>query len=210
MPAFVNTPLPYAYDALEPYIDAETMELHHQKHLGAYIDTLNAALADFPALECCPAGALSVMSAPMPWRAHLAINRSSGGVFNHRFFFCGMTPDRERQQLCGTLSVALMRRWRTQTAFEEAFLDTALSVFGSGYAWLALDRGGHLMLTTTQNQETPMARGLRPVLCCDVWEHAYYLKRQNRRADYVRAFLHVIDWTRAEALYSGEITLEKE
>lgn len=202
---FENTPLPYAFDALEPFIDARTMEIHHDRHLQTYIDNLNAALADYPALQSCSAAKLAVMNTRAMWRSHLAITRNAGGVFNHRFFFSGMTPDGKRRAMCGTLESAVLRRFGTQAAFESAFTESALSVFGSGYAWLVSDRSGRLLIVTTANQDTPMARGLRPLLCCDVWEHAYYLKHLNRRADYLRDWLRVVDWARAEALFTGAV-----
>lgn len=204
---FENTPLPYAFDALEPFIDARTMELHHDRHLQTYINNLNDALTDFPALQDCTAAQLAVMNTHTVWRSNLAITRNAGGVFNHRFYFAGMTPDGARRIPCGALESAVLRRFGTQAAFESAFSAAALSVFGSGYAWLASDRSGRLLIVTTANQDTPMARGLRPLICCDVWEHAYYLKHQNRRADYLSDWLRVVDWTRADAIFTGAAPL---
>lgn len=205
MADFVNLPLPYAFDALEPYIDAETMELHWARHLGGYIDRLNAALAGFPALQSKTAAQLACLNARIPWRALLAINRNAGGVFNHRHYFLGMTPDPARKALCGALGTAILARWKTEEAFQLAFLETAEAVFGSGYAWLAADHRDRLWIVATVNQETPLQRGLRPLLCCDVWEHAYYLKHRNLRADYVRSWFCTLDWTRADGLFTGEI-----
>lgn len=201
---FENTPLPYAFDALEPYIDARTMEIHHDRHLQAYIDGLNRAIAPFPALQNCTAARLAVLNAPALRCIRPALCRNAGGVFNHRFYFAGMTPDGSRRLPCGALQAAVLQTFGTQAAFEDAFTKAALGVFGSGYVWLVRDVAGRPRIITTANQDTPMARGLRPLLCCDVWEHAYYLKHQNRRADYAADWLRVADWARANDIFTGE------
>lgn len=200
---FENTPLPYAFDALEPYIDARTMEIHHDRHLQAYIDGLNRAIAPFPALQNCTAARLAVLNAPALRCIRPALCRNAGGVFNHRFYFAGMTPDGSRRLPCGALQAAVLQTFGTQAAFEDAFTKAALGVFGSGYVWLVRDAAGRPRIITTANQDTPMARGLRPLLCCDVWEHAYYLKHQNRRADYAADWLRVADWARANDIFTG-------
>lgn len=200
---FENTPLPYAFDALEPYIDARTMKIHHDRHLQAYIDGLNRAIAPFPALQNCTAARLAVLNAPALRCIRPALCRNAGGVFNHRFYFAGMTPDGSRRLPCGALQSAVLQTFGTQAAFEDAFTKAALGVFGSGYVWLVRDVAGRPRIITTANQDTPMARGLRPLLCCDVWEHAYYLKHQNRRADYAADWLRVADWARANDIFTG-------
>ena len=200
---FENTPLPYACDALEPYIDARTMEIHHDRHLQAYIDGLNRAITPFPALQNCTAARLAVLNAPALRCIRPALCRNAGGVFNHRFYFAGMTPDGSRRLPCGALQAAVLQTFGTQAAFEDAFTKAALGVFGSGYVWLVRDVAGRPRIITTANQDTPMARGLRPLLCCDVWEHAYYLKHQNRRADYAADWLRVADWARANDIFTG-------
>lgn len=200
---FENTPLPYAFDALEPYIDARTMEIHHDRHLQAYIDGLNRAIAPFPALQNCTAARLAVLNAPALRCIRPALCRNAGGVFNHRFYFAGMTPDGSRRLPCGALQAAVLQTFGTQAAFEDALTKAALGVFGSGYVWLVRDVAGRPRIITTANQDTPMARGLRPLLCCDVWEHAYYLKHQNRRADYAADWLRVADWARANDIFTG-------
>ena len=200
---FENTPLPYAFDALEPYIDARTMEIHHDRHLQAYIDGLNRAIAPFPALQNCTAARLAVLNAPALRCIRPALCRNAGGVFNHRFYFAGMTPDGSRRLPCGALQSAVLQTFGTQAAFEDAFTKAVLGVFGSGYVWLVRDVAGRQRIITTANQDTPMARGLRPLLCCDVWEHTYYLKHQNRRADYAADWLRVADWARANDIFTG-------
>ena len=200
---FENTPLPYAFDALEPDIDARTMEIHHDRHLQAYIDGLNRAIAPSPALQNCAAARLAVLNAPALRCIRPALCRNAGGVFNHRFYFAGMTPAGSRRMPCGALQAAVLQTFGTQAAFEDAFTKAALGVFGSGYVWLVRDVAGRPRIITTANQDTPMARGLRPLLCCDVWEHAYYLKHQNRRADYAADWLRVADWARANDIFTG-------
>lgn len=200
---FENTPLPYAFDALEPYIDARTMEIHHDRHLQAYIDGLNRAIAPFLALQNCTAARLAVLNAPALRCIRPALCRNAGGVFNHRFYFAGMTPDGSRRLPCGALQAAMLQTFGTQAAFEDAFTKAALGVFGSGYVWLVRDVAGRPRIITTANQDTPMARGLHPLRCCDVWEHAYYLKHQNRRADYAADWLRVADWARANDIFTG-------
>ena len=200
---FENTPLPYAFDALEPYVDARTMEIHHDRHLQAYIDGLNRAIAPFPALQNCTAARLAVLNAPALRCIRPALCRNAGGVFNHRFYFAGMTPDGSRRLPCGALQSAVLQTFGTQAAFEDAFTKAALGVFGSGYVWLVRDVAGRPRIITTANQDTPMARGLRPLLCCDVWEHAYYLKHQNRRPNYAADWLRVADWARANDIFTG-------
>ena len=196
---FENQPLPYAYDALEPYIDAETMHLHHDRHLQAYIDNLNNALLCSPGLQKRSAAQLSVL------QNRPTISKNAGGVFNHRFYFAGMTPNGSCGTPCGALLDAITKHFCSADHFSKAFTAAALHIFGSGYAWLTCDRRKQLMIVTTQNQEVPMLRGLRPLLCCDVWEHAYYLKHQNRRAEYIENWFRVVDWQRANALFIGNV-----
>ena len=132
--------------------------------------------------------------------------KNAGGVYNHRFYFCGMTPDKAHHTPNGPLKQAIMHHFCTIENFTRAFTASALQLYGAGYTWLACNRQKQLMILTTPNQEVPMLRGLRPLLCCDVWEHAYYLKNKNRRAAYLENWFHVVDWHRANALFTGEIS----
>lgn len=201
---FENPPLPYAPDALEPYIDAETMRLHHGRHLQTYTDNLNEALRCLPGRQGRTAAQLALV------QNRPSVSRNAGGVFNHRFYFSGVTPIEHRRVPCGTLKDVLEKHFCAQENFQKAFTAAALHLPGSGYAWLACDRRKQLMIVTTANQDVPMARGLRPILCCDVWEHAYYLKHQNRRADYLRNWFQVVDWRRADDLFTGAIPFFEE
>ncbi|MBO5253822.1 MAG: superoxide dismutase [Clostridia bacterium] len=196
---FENTPLPYPYAALEPHIDAETMKLHHDRHLQTYIDSLNDALLCAPGFQGRTAAQLSLL------QNRPSISKNAGGVFNHRFYFAGMTPDADRHTPEGTLKQAVLHHFCTKENFIHAFTASALQLYGSGYTWLACNRQKQLIILTTPNQEVPMLRGLRPLLCCDMWEHAYYLKNQNRRAAYLESWFRVLDWQRANALFTGEV-----
>lgn len=193
---FENLPLPYAYDALEPFIDEKTMHLHHDKHLQTYIDNLNAALQDEPRLQALSLEQLIQCADRLPPGSQAAIRNNAGGVYNHRFFFEGMTNPAP-QQPSGRLLHQINWQFGGVDAFKEAFKQAALSVFGSGYAWLVYGREG-LRIVTTPNQDSPVQRGLCPVLVIDVWEHAYYLKHYNARAAYIDDWMDVIDWHRAE------------
>ena len=197
---FENPPLPYAYDALEPYIDTLTMHLHHDRHLQTYIDNLNKALADYPALHGMSLEQLLTNADRLPAAIQTAVTNNGGGVYNHIFYFNGMSPSDTRNQ-AGELAGAIVQDFGSVDAFFEAFKKAALAVFGSGYAWLVIDRSGNLKIVKLANQNTPIAKGLCPIVTIDVWEHAYYLKHYNERAKYVDDWFHVADWSRAGKLY---------
>ncbi|MDD3278298.1 MAG: superoxide dismutase [Lachnospiraceae bacterium] len=202
---FVNQPLPYAYDALEPFIDEKTMRLHHDKHLQTYIQNLNAALKNYPQLQRLSLEQLIRTSARPSCELQRTIHNNAGGVYNHRFFFAGLkNPGKwdssQPSMPVGELGNAVRMQYGSYEAFREAFSKAALSVFGSGYAWLVLD-GGRLRIITTANQDSPVGENLCPVLGIDVWEHAYYLKHYNVRADYIEDWWHVVNWEKAEENY---------
>ncbi len=192
---FVNGPLPYEYDSLEPFIDEKTMHLHHDRHLQTYIDNLNKLIEQNPALKNLSLKTLLHVWPQLPARLRIPVRNNAGGVYNHRFFFecmappCGDTPE------CA-LSHVIEKQFSCFDKFKEQFKSAALSVFGSGYAWLVSDRG-RLRITTTANQDTPLIKGLSPIINIDVWEHAYYLKHYNERAAYIEDWFNVIDWPRA-------------
>lgn len=197
---FINTPLPYPYDAMEPYIDEKTMRLHHNRHLQTYIDNLNKALENYPQFQSFTLEELLRNIPSFPEDIRTAAARSGGGVFNHQFYFSGLTYPASSQPF-GKLAEAIKNRFRSYESFQKQFKDAALSVFGSGYAWLVVNAVCRLEIITTGNQDTPLALGLSPVLNIDVWEHAYYLKHYNLRADYIDDWFHVVNWNFANKNY---------
>lgn len=199
---FQNTPLPYAYDSLEPYIDRKTMELHHDKHLQTYIDNLNNALADSKTLQGLSLEQLLLVANLLPSAMGTAIKNNAGGVYNHRFYFEGLSPEGNRVPV-GSLADAIERTYGGFDAFQKRLQAAALSVFGSGYAWLVADPKGMLQIITTPNQDTPLPQNQCPILNVDVWEHAYYLKHYNRRADYLADWFPVVNWEKANERYQN-------
>lgn len=197
---FKNTPLPYAYDALEPYIDAKTMQLHHDKHLQTYIDNLNNTLSNLPKLQKVSLEKMLAYENDLPPSVKESIRNNGGGVFNHRFFFSLLTNPAP-QLPTGLLGKYIDQNFGSFMEFHNQFTQAALSVFGSGYAWLVSDVSGALEIVTTANQDTPLAQNLRPVLNLDVWEHAYYLKHYNVRADYIKDWFRVINWDLANEYF---------
>ncbi len=185
--------LPYAYDALEPHIDAKTMEIHHSRHHQTYVTNLNAALADLPELAALPLEALLARIDSLPAQVQGAVRNHGGGHANHSLFWQVMSPAGGGEP-GGELAAAIERDLGGLEAFKQAFTQAALSRFGSGWAWLVVDGRGKLQVVSSANQDSPLMEGLTPILGLDVWEHAYYLKYQNKRPDYIAAFYNVIDW----------------
>ena len=182
--------LPYDYDALEPVIDKMTMEIHHDKHHQAYVDNLNKALADKPELQEKDIKELFSSDIPM-------VKNNAGGVWNHKFFWNIMTKP-GMGHIEGRLLEALEKNFESVDKFMEKFEAAALGRFGSGWAWLVKNNDGTLEILSTANQDNPLVEGKKPVLTIDVWEHAYYLKYQNRRAEYVKAWWQVVNWEKVE------------
>lgn len=197
---FVNTPLPYAYDALEPYIDEKTMHLHHDRHLQTYIDNLNAIIKEHPELQTWTLEGLLELSAFLPKEIRQPVINNAGGVYNHRFFFDSMTPAGKQPEE-NPLLAEIARQFGSLEAFQEQLKKEALAVFDSGYAWLAAD-GGKLKIIRTANQDTPLPLDLQPLLALDVWEHAYYLKHYNQRAAYIDDWFSVVDWEKASRRFA--------
>lgn len=193
---FINPPLPYAYDALEPFIDKKTMHLHHDKHLQTYIDNLNEILSHYPQYQNLSLEQLLRCADYMPCDIKTKIKNNAGGVYNHIFFFNNMSP-LETNYYSFTLADYIDNSFGSYEAFKEKFTDAALSVFGSGYAWLVQNACHKLKIITTANQNTPLTLNLCPILSIDVWEHAYYLKHYNKRIDYIDDWFHVINWESA-------------
>lgn len=189
--------LPYAYDALEPYIDALTMQVHHTKHHQTYIDKLNAALQDHPKfMEYDPEKLLRHL-AEVPESIRTAVRNHGGGHANHSFFWPIL---KKEVPIGGEIAKAIAARFGSVDDFQKEFKSAATLLFGSGWTWLVVDKG-ELEIMTTANQDSPVSQRKKPVLGIDVWEHAYYLKYQNRRPDYVDAFFKVINWEKVDELY---------
>jgi Fe-Mn family superoxide dismutase len=188
--------LPYSYDALEPYLDAKTMEVHYTKHHAGYVAKLNDALAGFPELQKKTVRELVEELQNMPDSVKSAVKNHGGGHFNHSLFWELMKP-RGGGAPTGELSSAIMATFGSFEKFQEEFTKAGGGVFGSGWAWLAMSNREGLKIIQTSNQENPISNGFKPVLCLDVWEHAYYLKYQNRRPDYIAAWWNVVNWDQA-------------
>jgi Fe-Mn family superoxide dismutase len=184
-------PLGYAFDALEPVIDAKTMEIHHDKHHAAYVKNLNDALAKAPELAKKSLEDLLKGLNEIPEASRAAIRNNGGGHYNHTLFWQHLKKGSGGPQ--GDLLKAVEKDFGSVAKWQELFSEAAMKQFGSGWAWLAI-KDGKLAVVATPNQDTPLSAGATPLLGIDVWEHAYYLKYQNRRADYVKAFQDVIDW----------------
>lgn len=190
--AFTLPPLPYAYEALEPHIDTETMHLHHDKHHQTYVNNLNAALKDHPFAEL-PVDEVVRRLNEVPESARTAVRNNGGGHSNHTLFWELMTPGGSSAPT-GDLANAITAKFGSFDAFKAAFEDAGAKRFGSGWAWLVLDKSGNLQVVSTANQDSPLIDGYYPLLGNDVWEHAYYLKYQNRRPDYLKAWWNVLNW----------------
>jgi len=195
--------LPYAYDALEPYIDAKTMEIHHAKHHQTYIDKLNAALATHPELQEFSAEELISDLTSIPTDIQTTIRNHGGGHANHTFFWSILRPGQENNSPEGPIAEAITKSFSSFEKFKEQFSNTALNRFGSGWAWLVISNG-ILEILATANQDSPLSEGKTPLIGIDVWEHAYYLKYQNKRADYINAFFAIINWDKVNELYESQ------
>ncbi|MEG0306646.1 MAG: superoxide dismutase [Clostridium sp.] len=198
---FTLEPLPYAYDALEPYIDKETMTLHHDKHHQAYVDNLNKALEKYPALY--NKSLVELLSSPnkIPADVRTSVLNNAGGDYNHNFFWSIMGPNKGGVPT-GDLATAIDRDFGSFDKFKESFSNAALGRFGSGWAWLLSDKNGKLSIVSTANQDTPIPLNLTPIIAIDVWEHAYYLKYQNRRNEYIENWWNVVNWDNALTNYT--------
>jgi len=192
-------PLPYAYDSLEPHVDALTMQIHHTKHHQTYIDKLNAALQDHPKyMEIDPAALLMHLE-EVPDTIRTAVRNHGGGHVNHSFFWPIL---KKNVPLAGTISEAIDRRFGSHDNFKKEFKTAGTLLFGSGWTWLVVEKG-KLDIMTTANQDSPLSLRKTPIIGLDVWEHAYYLKYQNRRPAYIDAFFNVINWEKVDELYQA-------
>lgn len=200
--------LPYGYDALEPYIDAKTMELHYTKHHQTYVNKLNAALEKHPEIADRPLEELLANLDAVPEDIRPAVRNHGGGHANHSFFWTIMSPEAAKASHAnseahpaGEVGDAIAAAFGGFKEFQENFNKTAAGVFGSGWAWLVVGEDGKLSIASTANQDSPLMKKQKPVLGLDVWEHAYYLKYQNRRPEYIDAWWSVVDWKKVEEYY---------
>jgi superoxide dismutase, Fe-Mn family len=198
--------LPYATDALEPFIDAQTMEIHHGRHHKTYVDNLNKALSAYPDLARKPVVDLLKDLASVPEAVRTAVRNNGGGHVNHSLFWAVLGASKPGAGPKGRLEVAIRATFGSQAAFEEKLRAAAVSVFGSGWAWVVPEPNAGLKIETSPNQDSPWLTGRAPLLAVDVWEHAYYLKYQNRRADYLAALTKVINWEFLSQRYQDMVT----
>lgn len=192
--------LPYQYDALEPYVDTETMTIHHTKHHATYVTNLNKALEGHPDWAARALDDILAHLKDVPESVRTAVQNHGGGHSNHTLFWNWMSPTGSGGPT-GSLAASIEGVFGSLDSLKEKFTTAALGRFGSGWAWLVVDAAGNLAITSTANQDSPLTQGQKPILGLDVWEHAYYLKYQNRRADYITAWWNVVNWEKAAEIY---------
>lgn len=198
--AIILPDLPYAYDALEPQIDRETMTLHHDKHHATYVANANAALEKHPEIGEDLVALLSDVSS-IPEDIRQALINNGGGHLNHALFWELLSP--EKTEITSEVASAIDEAFGSFDAFKEKFTAAATGRFGSGWAWLVVNKEGKLEVTSTANQDTPISEGKQPILGLDVWEHAYYLNYRNVRPNYIKAFFEIINWKKVDELYKA-------
>lgn len=198
--AIILPDLPYAYDALEPQIDKETMTLHHDKHHATYVANANAALEKHPEIGEDLVALLSDVSS-IPEDIRQALINNGGGHLNHALFWEVLSP--EKTEITSEVASAIDEAFGSFDAFKEKFTAAATGRFGSGWAWLVVNKEGKLEVTSTANQDTPISEGKQPILGLDVWEHAYYLNYRNVRPNYIKAFFEIINWKKVDELYKA-------
>ncbi len=198
--AFELPALPYDYSALEPHIDEQTMRIHHDKHHAAYVTNLNKALEGSPDLQKKSIEDILSNLNGVPEAIRTAVRNNGGGHYNHSMFWQIMGP-KAGGEPSGALADAIKSTFGSFATFKENLNNAGIGRFGSGWAWLVFDKNGKLAITSTPNQDNPLSDGLKPIMGVDVWEHAYYLKYQNRRADYLAAWWNVVNWTEVAARF---------
>jgi superoxide dismutase, Fe-Mn family len=198
--AYTVPPLPYAYDALEPHIDEATMKVHHDKHHQAYVDKANAALEGTPLADAAIEDVLKDLS-QVPEDKRTAVQNNGGGHYNHSLFWESMSPDGGGEP-SGELAQAIDSVFGSFDAFKSSLKEAGVNRFGSGWSWL-VHNGSELAIVSTPNQDNPISNGSTPLLGVDVWEHAYYLKYQNRRPDYIDAWWNVVDWNKVAERFAA-------
>jgi Fe-Mn family superoxide dismutase len=202
--AYQLPPLPYAYDALEPHIDRRTVEIHHDKHHATYLANLNKALESAPELQAKTAEALLLDLAAIPEAIRTAVINNGGGFVNHNFYWESMAPGAGGEPPADSpLGAAIAAAFGSYAILKEKLSAACMTRFGSGWGWLSLDKSRQLIIHSTANQDSPLSQGFTPLLVCDVWEHAYYLNYQNRRADYVAAWWSLVNWEKVAARFAA-------
>lgn len=194
--------LKYSYEALEPHIDALTMEIHYSRHHAAYVNNLNAALEKYSDLQELNVEELMIKLDQIPEAIRQSVRNNGGGHYNHSLFWSIIGPNGGGEAK-GELRKAIEKDFGGFEKFREEFSKAAATRFGSGWAWLVINKEGNLQVVSTPNQDTPISEGLNPLLGLDVWEHAYYLKYQNKRPDYINAWWNIVDWDKVEARYEN-------
>ncbi len=202
--AFELPPLKYTFNALEPVIDARTVEIHHDKHHATYLKNLNTAIENYPDLVAMSLEMLLIDLNKLPEPIRKAVKNNGGGVYNHNLYWSAMQPGKEEKPGPALLSV-LEKTFGSYEQFKTDFEKAGMTRFGSGYAWLSLNSERKLIIHSTANQDCPLTERLKPILVVDVWEHAYYLNYQNRRADYLSAWWALVDWSEADKRYSDAL-----
>jgi Fe-Mn family superoxide dismutase len=200
--AHLLAPLSYPYDALEPHIDARTMEIHHSKHHATYVNNLSTALEGHAALKDKAVEELLADLNAVPEAVRTAVRNNGGGHANHTFFWTVMAPGAGGEP-AGAVGKAIDKAFGGFAGFKDAFSKAAVTRFGSGWAWLVLDSSKELKVLASANQDSPFSESLKPLLTVDIWEHAYYLKYQNRRADYVAAWWNVVNWAEVNRRFAA-------
>jgi len=200
---FTLPDLLYPYNALDPYIDERTMQIHHGKHHAGYVKNLNDALAGHDALLSLPVETILADLSKVPKTTRTKVQNNGGGHANHSLFWTVMAP-KAGGAPSGNIADAITKKFGSFAGFQETFSASAMGRFGSGWAWLVVDNG-KLAVMDTANQDTPLSEGKTPVLCLDVWEHAYYLKYQNLRAEYIKNWWNVVNWPEVERRYNAAL-----
>lgn len=198
---FQLSPLPYAYDALEPYIDRETMQFHHDKHHAGYVRNLNAAVNKYPDLKDQDAETLIKNLNNLPADIQNTVRNNGGGHLNHQMFWEIMSPNGEKAPQ-GKIASAIDASFGSFDNFKDVFQKTGLSQFGSGWVWLVMDQNQQLQIISTANQDSPLLVGMYPIMGNDVWEHAYYLNYRNNRGEYLSQWWNIVNWAEIEQRYS--------
>lgn len=197
---YVLPSLKYNYSDLEPYFDSITMELHYTKHHQTYVDKLNTALSDQPELQDKSIEQILSNFKEVPPEIQIAVRNHGGGHANHSLFWSILTPELD-QLPQGELATAIQSKFNSYGDFQAEFTQSALTHFGSGWVWLAVDTDKNLKIVTTANQDSPLMISLNPILGLDLWEHAYYLKYQNKRNEYIESFWHLVNWKQVQSIY---------